>query len=319
MRLPAALLDKPREQRSIGRRILYTLAFLYATGTVSGGIALGWIAVHPPSHPVTASEERSAQTAARETSVEFRDAELTTPDGVVLRAWFMRPAETNGDAVILLHGVSDNRMGMYGYGRWLVQHRYTVLIPDARAHGNSTGLATYGLKESDDVHRWVEWLGTTAHPHCSVRTGRVDGSGAVIAVVAEGTAILCGRCRIAVRHVSRGAYARFGRPFHTGPWIGRTFFRPTVDIGFLFVRLKYGLNMEAASPKQAVVGTTIPILFIHGLQDRNIPPYHSDLIQQENPSSVTIWKVPGAVHTQAHKAAPQEFERRVLDWFALHS
>ena len=47
------------------------------------------------------------------------------------------------------------------------------------------------------------------------------------------------------------AYARFGRQFHTGPWLGRTFFRPTVDVGILYVRLRYGLNMEAASPQQA--------------------------------------------------------------------
>ena len=77
--------------------------------------------------------------------------------------------------------------------------------------------------------------------------------------------------------------------------------------------------MEAASPKRAVIGTKIPVLLIHGLQDRNIPPYHSDMIQAKNPSDVIVWKVPGAIHTGAHKAAPQEFERRVLEWFAGHS
>jgi fermentation-respiration switch protein FrsA (DUF1100 family) len=61
------------------------------------------------------------------------------------------------------------------------------------------------------------------------------------------------------------------------------------------------------------------VLLIHGLQDRNIPPYHSDLIQKKSPSSIMVWKVPGAVHTQAHKAAPEEFERTVLDWFAEHA
>jgi len=115
------------------------------------------------------------------------------------------------------------------------------------------------------------------------------------------------------------AYARFGRPFHTGPWLGRTFFRPTVDAGFLYVRFRYGLNMEAASPKHAVIGTKIPVLLIHGLQDRNIPPYHSDMIQAKNPSEIVVWKVPGAGHTGAHEAAPKEFERRVLEWFAGHS
>jgi dipeptidyl aminopeptidase/acylaminoacyl peptidase len=84
------------------------------------------------------------------------------------------------------------------------------------------------------------------------------------------------------------AYARFGRQFHTGPWVGRTFFRPAVDVGSLYVRFHYGMNMEAASPERAVIGTKIPVLLIHGMQDTNIPPYHSDLIQANNPSSVTV-------------------------------
>ena len=126
---------------------------LYIAGTILGGIGLGGTALHPPRHSVTASEERNARAAAQGDKVEFRDVELTSPDGALLSAWFMRPPEPNGDAVILLHGVSDNRMGMYGYGKWLVQNHYMVLLPDARAHGNSSGeLATYGLKEADDIH-----------------------------------------------------------------------------------------------------------------------------------------------------------------------
>jgi len=115
------------------------------------------------------------------------------------------------------------------------------------------------------------------------------------------------------------AYARFGREFHTGPWIGSTVFRPSVDVGFLYVRLRYGLNMEEASPKQAVEKTRTPVMLIHGLSDRNIPSFHSDEIQARNPTEIMVWKVPSAVHTGAHKAAPEEFERRVLNWFESHS
>jgi dipeptidyl aminopeptidase/acylaminoacyl peptidase len=312
--------ERAAQRRSSLRVLVYGLAFLYIAGTVFGGIALGWIAVHPPGHRVTDNEERNARAAAEESGVEFRDAELTTPDGAVLRAWFMRPREPNGDAVILLHGVSDNRMGMYGYGTWLLQHHYSVLLPDARAQGNSSGgLATYGLRESDDIHRWVDWIENTAHPRCMFGLGESMGAAQLLqslpteprfcAVVAESPFAT-------FREV---AYARFGRPFHTGPWIGRTFFRPTVGVGFLYVRLHYGVNMEEASPEQAVTRTTIPVLLIHGTRDRNIPPYHSDLIRAKNPSSVVVWKVPDAVHTGAHQAEPEEFERRVLEWFVVHS
>lgn len=77
--------------------------------------------------------------------------------------------------------------------------------------------------------------------------------------------------------------------------------------------------METASPEQAVVGTTVPVLLIHGLSDRNIPPYHSHRIQARNRSNITLWNVTGAGHTGAHQVAPQEFERKVLAYFSTPS
>jgi pimeloyl-ACP methyl ester carboxylesterase len=302
------------------RRLLFVLALLYIPGTFLGGIGLGWIALHPPRHLVTSSEELNVQAFAKAVSAEFYNVELKTSDGAVLSAWFMQPQETNGDAVILLHGVGDNRMGMYGYGKWLLENHYAVLLPDARAHGLSGGeLATYGLKESDDIHSWVDWLENHDHPRCLFGLGESMGAAQLLQSLPKESrfcAIVAESPFATFREV---AYARFGRQFNTGPWLGETFFRPTVEVGFLFVRLWYGMNMEGASPAQAVIGTRIPVLLIHGADDRNIPPFHSDEILAHNPSNIVLWKVPGAAHTGAHKAAPEEFERRILGWFASHS
>jgi pimeloyl-ACP methyl ester carboxylesterase len=295
------------------------LAVLYLLGTVFGGIALGEIALHPPSHPVRQSEERNAEAAAQQNSVEFRDVELVTRDGASLRAWFMRPQEANGNVVILLHGVTDNRLGMYGYGRWLLENHYSVLLPDARHHGNSGGLTTYGIKEANDIHQWVDWIETNKHPHCVYGLGESMGAAELLQSLTRESRFCAVIAESPFATFREVVYARFGRPFRTGPWLGRTFFRPAVDVGFLYVRIRYGLNMEDAAPERAVVCSRVPVLLIHGLNDRNIPPYHSDLIQARNPESVVVWKVPGAVHTGVYKAAPEEFNRRVLSWFAEHS
>jgi fermentation-respiration switch protein FrsA (DUF1100 family) len=299
-------------------RLLIGLAILYLLGTVFGGIGLGWIALHPPSPPIHESEERNAKAAAQRTSTEFRDLDLTTSDGVTLHAWFMRPQVANGDAVILLHGVSDNRLGMYSYGKWLLENHYSVLLPDSRHHGNSAGLATYGIKEADDVHKWVDWIETNEHPGCVYGMGESMGAAELLQSLSQETRFCAVVAESPFATFREVAYARFGRPFHTGPWLGRTFFRPTVDTGFLYVRVRYHVDMEDASPEGAVGRSKTPVLLIHGLADRNIPPYHSDLIQVRNPTSIEVWKVPGAVHTGAYKVAPEEFDRRVLAWFAAH-
>jgi len=65
-------------------------------------------------------------------------------------------------------------------------------------------------------------------------------------------------------------------------------------------------------------GITTPILLIHGLADTNIYPAHSETLAARNPRNVRLWLVPGARHTAALGAAPQEFQARVLGWFAEH-
>ena len=118
------------------------------------------------------------------------------------------------------------------------------------------------------------------------------------------------------------AYDRMGQPFHlgpsVGPWFGRTFFRPLVEAAFLRARWKYGLNLRQVSPEDAVAATQVPVFLIHGQIDSNIPVRHSRLIHVRN-SKTVLWEVPEADHCGAISTAPQEFERRVLAWFAGHT
>ncbi len=67
----------------------------------------------------------------------FRNFQSKRPTQITLRAWLLTPNQANANAVILLHGLSDNRVGMTGYAELLLNHHYTILQPDARAHGAS--------------------------------------------------------------------------------------------------------------------------------------------------------------------------------------
>jgi pimeloyl-ACP methyl ester carboxylesterase len=228
------------------RALFIIPSVLYLLGTIFGGMSLGWMATHPGRRPITDTEKQEVIAAAGD-GAELSDVSMPASDGAILRAWEIRPAQSNGDAVILLHGVGDNRLGVSGYGVWLVRNHYTVLLPDARAHGYSGGdLATYGLKESGDIHRWVDWLETNAHPNCVFGFGESMGAAQILESLNNHTrycAVIAESPFATFREV---AYARFGTPFHTGPWLGRTFFWPTVEVGFLYVREKFGLDMEAA-------------------------------------------------------------------------
>ena len=83
--------------------------------------------------------------------------------------------------------------------------------------------------------------------------------------------------------------------------------------------MRYGIDLLQPNPLEAVAHSTVPVLLIHGWDDRNISPRHSQLIAAAGPSNVALWLVPHAGHTMAWAAAPSEFERRLLGWFSSHN
>ena len=300
-----------------GRRLRWFVVFvlLYITLNVVGGIYLADGTLHPARRTLTDEDSAAFKSTVRAMRAELQDVSITTPDQVILRGWLLRPAAGNGNAAIVLHGLGDNRLGMSGYAELLLGHGYTVLLPDARAHGVSGGeLATYGLLERSDIHRWIDFLLAAAHPRCVYGMGESMGAAELLQSLQEETRFCAVVAESPFSTFLEIAYDRMGQPFHMGPWVGKVPLRPLVEIAFLRVRWKYGFDMRRVSPEDAVARSHIPILLIHGQIDGNIPVRHSRAIHEVAPQTV-LWEVPGADHCGAITAAPQEFETRVLGWF----
>lgn len=299
------------------RLILLSLA-LYLVFSLIAGILIADGTLHPARRPLTQADEGRASEIAHHLDSELQDVSITTPDAVTLRAWIIHPHHSNGDAAILLHGLADNRIGMTGYAQLLLANGFTVLLPDARAHGVSGGaLATYGLLERNDIHRWFDFLASEVHPHCIFGLGESMGAAELLQSLAVEPRFCAIVAESSFSNFREIAYDRMGQPFHLGPWFGRTIFRPVVEFAFLYVRWKYHLDMQQISPEDSVAVTRVPVLLIHGQIDSNIPLRHSLQIQSRN-RNVVLWEVPNADHCGAISAAPQEFEHRLLARFTDH-
>jgi len=297
------------------RRLLLFLV-LYVAFSVVAGIFVADGALHPARRPLTPEAETTMREIANHLDSDLNDVSITTSDGITLRAWTIHPHRSNDDAVILLHGLSDNRIGMTGYAQLLLANGFTVLLPDARAHGASGGqLATYGLLERNDIHHWFDFLSAQSHPHCIFGLGESMGAAELLQSLAVEPRFCAVAAESAFSSFGQIAYDRMGQPFHLGPWFGRTVLRPIVEFAFLYVRWKYRFDMQQASPEDSVAATKIPVLLIHGEIDSNIPPRHSRRIGARNPN-VVLWEVPDADHCGAISAAPREFEQRLLTWFS---
>lgn len=300
------------------RRLLFAL-LMYITMCSVAGIYLADATLHPGRRPLTQDDVLAFQQSLTPIHAQMEDVSITAADGNVLKGWIVRPEKLNGSVALLLHGLGDNRLGMTGYAELLLAHGYEVLMPDARAHGLSGGdLATYGLIERDDIRQWVDFLLSRTGARCVYGMGESMGAAQLLQALEVDTRFCAVVAESPFANFREIAYDRMGQPFHAGPWVGKTIFRPLVEVAFLRARWKYHVDMQQASPVDAIAKTQTPVLLIHGKVDSNIPVRHSELIVEEDPKTV-LWEVPGADHCGAIAVAPQEFAQRVIDWFGRSS
>ena len=243
---------------------------------------------------------------------EAQTVSITARDGISLDASLFRPERPNGDVVLVLHGIGDSRGSAVGFARWLVAHGYVVLTPDSRAHGTSGGdLATYGLREADDVNRWVSWVIEHEHPRRVLGLGESLGGGVLLQSLAVEPRFsgIVAECPYAdFRWIAED---RVSELVHAPRWLAA----PPVWFAFQYARWRYDLDFRDVSPARAIAHTHTPILLIHGTADTKTPPEHSKALAAQNPKMIQLWLVAGAEHTQAWQTAPEEFERRILTFY----
>jgi dipeptidyl aminopeptidase/acylaminoacyl peptidase len=262
-----------------------------------------------------APADQQAEAIAHQGGAAWRNLRISAADGSILVAWLFTPPRGNGAAVILMHGVSDTRLGMSAHAPFLLETGYTVLMPDSRGHGASGGeIITYGIREADDVHLWANAL--LREPGIERLYGLGQSMGAAILIESLACeprfrAIVADSPFATFQEIAFDRLRQHGVPFHAASW-------PLVELGFAYARLRYGVNLWQASPLDVLRRSRTPVLLIHGLADDNIDPRHSRALRAANPAIAQLWEVPRAAHAASWSSAPATYHQRVREWFSSH-
>ena len=242
-------------------------------------------------------------------------AGVTAQDGVRLFGWYVRPVHDNGSAVILLHGAGHDRVRVEKQALALLRHGYRVLMPDSRGQGQSEGrLTTFGVKESEDVERWVSWLQKYDPPKYTYGYGQ--SMGALILLKSLATekrfcAVAVDSCPVSF--VEAG-YDLIGRAARLGSRFGRMFGWLAMESAVLYSRFRYGVDLTQASAETGLRRTAVPVLLVQGILDRKVPLRHVSHLSGCT-RVAEVWHVPGAGHSAAIDTANSEYESRLVNWF----
>jgi uncharacterized protein len=292
------------------RRWLLRLGIVYLLVSLAAGVVLGEFALQRGRLLGDRDGARArADVVATARGARLDAIRIEARDGVPLEGWLFTQGTARG-TVLVAHGVGGSRDHATPYAAFLLDAGFDVLAPDARGHGASGGIATYGVREADDIQRWVARIRERAPAACVYALGSSLGGAHVLMAEASRPTF----CAI----VSDSAFATFldagldrvARRIglgDAGRWVGR----PAAYAGLGYVRVRYGVNLLDAAPAAAIGRIRAPLLLIHGDADWNTPSYHAELLARAQPAA-TLWIVPGAAHTAAWRAAPQAYPRRIV-------
>jgi uncharacterized protein len=172
--------------------------------------------------------------------------------------------------------------------------------------------------ERDDVRRWAAWLDQRV-PGCKYLFGESMGG----AIAIQASTVTPGVCAIAAEApfatFREIANDRISQTTGLGLWFPRTVAAPARELAFLYVSVRFHVNLPDASPLHAIRESRVPTLLICGTADTNIPMRHSLELFRAGASHSELWIVEGAEHTAASAVDPAEFERRIVGWFEQHN
>ena len=228
--------------------------------------------------------------------------------GDTLRGWFI-PGHRGQGAVVLMHGIHDDRRAMIGRARFLTRAGYGVLLFDFHAEGESSGQRiTFGATESADAAAAVAYLRRRA-------PGERIGA---IGVSMGGAAALLGATPLDVDAlVLESVYPTIDLAVsdrlaaHAGP-LGAAL----VPLFLAQLRPHIGIDPGSLRPIDHIAQVHVPLYVMSGTADRDTHIDEAQALFARAHEPKTFWAVPGAGHEDLHAYDPPEYEQRVLAFFA---
>ena len=207
---------------------------------------------------------------------------------------------------ILCHGYKGNAIRDFcGVWKTAKEAGHNVLLIDQRCHGSSEGhTITFGIKEQEDVCRWIDYAEKRFGPVPIVLGGVSMGAATVLMVSG--------------RKLPENVKAVFADCPYDAPSniikkvLGQDMGMP-VKLVYPLIRfggMVYGgFNLNADSPVEAVKKNKLPILLIHGDDDRFVPYEMSCRIHAAAPEKIRFHTISGAGHALNYAWAPEEYSR----------
>lgn len=205
-------------------------------------------------------------------SIPYEDVFITSFDGLRLHAKFYAASERKAPVQIMFHGYkSSAERDFCGGLREGIDGGFNVLLVDQRAHGESEGkYLTFGVNERFDCLSWASYAAERFGNDVKIYLYGISMGAATVLMASalplpksvSGIVADCGYTS------PKAIICSVLRDHHVPA-------APVYAVACLGARLFCGFDLDSASALDALSRSHIPVLFIHGDDDRFVPCHMS--------------------------------------------
>lgn len=242
-----------------------------------------------------------------------RDVYLTSFDGLKLHAVYFPALDQRSDKlVICFHGYTGEGLSNHvAIADYFLKQGYGMLMPDARAHGQSEGeYIGFGCLDRKDALSWINWAVEECGPSIRIMLHGTSMGGATVLMASglslpgqvKGIVSDCGFTspKEVFTHVLHHMYHLPAFPAIQGAdWMNR--------------RLA-GYGMDECNAKREVQKAKVPILFIHGSADTFVPSSMCHEIYDSCRAPKEKLIVEGAAHAESYYKDMDAYEHALTQF-----
>lgn len=293
-------------------RLNFSLLPLLALGLILGGGFLGqqiWSRINQDvfNHPrgdVTGKTPGSL-------GLDFQKVQFRSDNDINLKGWYIsRKDVSEKDCIILAPGKTENRWDTLKYAPFLAKSGFNVLLFDPRSTGLSGGNRYgFGYFESRDLEHAMDFLVKNKGVEDIGLFGRSAGATSVLLAAARDDrvdAVVADSPYANLKLASKD----FG-DYSTDPTL--QFFFPL----YMFAtRISLGVDIYGKTNILAKIKEVKkPVFFIHGLDDAAVGYQNSEMLYERKNQPKRLWLIPQTDHVQGFNNKPEEYSRKVVEFF----
>ena len=219
---------------------------------------------------------------------------LRARDGLRLHALFLAAEEPAGKLAIFHHGFTSHAVDNASHAKFFHEQGYEVLLLDLRAHGESEGeYVGFGILDRFDTLEWVRWGRERFGPDVKIVLHGTSMGGATV-LMALGLPEIQAAVSAVIADCAYTSPADIfssviQKDYHLPP-------APIIRLTSARAQKEAGYRFDEYSTLDALKNNRVPVLFVHGKEDKFVPTWMSEKNYDACPSKKRLLMVEGAGH-----------------------